>query len=674
MAATIITSNRTTGVALSGGDEYFLAPGVAHTTTSGSAITFTGTGTTAMDIVVLGSMFSSASAPILLSGGSGVTGGLDITIGSSGSVIGQGSFVSILTSIDGTNVFNAGLVQGQISYSSTAGSSLINAGEIIQFVASASAVNSNGESMFVSNSGLIYSDGTGVVTGGNFADISNSGTIEAASFGISAGEDADINNSGIIIAQFDGIQVGNSVNIFTTGTIQSGFEGVDAADSADVRNLGEIFSGTNGISTGTNSYVFNAGTISAAQSSTAMLVGTGSVAVNQGDLAGQRGMYGVGSRLHNSGVIDANTDGMTVINGNGDDGIFNLGTIQAASDGIITTSSSDMRIVNSGTITSLLNGIYVQNSGDIQVINSGTILASSAGLTSSGFSLTDSVTLINTGLIQGLGFSISLQNLSASSAFGHRIVNKGELVGDVELGQGDDLFDTRLGETIGNVDLDAGDDTFLGSRFDDDVTGGTGNDFIATRDGDDLIDGGSGIDTILSGNGDDTILGGTGNDIINGGAGNDIIQGGDGADTINGGDGDDQILGQASDGVNNQFLRGDGGNDEIVGGETRDIMNGGTGDDSLSGFGGNDFLIGGTGDDFITGGFGNDAIRGEDGIDTARYTGASSDFDIFLDANGTLRVNDQNSADGNEGNDNLTEVEFLQFSDGTFAVDDLLAA
>ena len=388
------------------------------------------------------------------------------------------------------------------------------------------------------------------------------------------------------------------------------------------------------------------------------------------------------STLTNAGqIVSSDAAGVNFSNG-GDNRVFNSGLIETGHSALLFGQLSNVSnnfVTNTGTIISTGAGFHAiafNAGGSVGSLSTGVnnsgLITSVAGLaidaSGIGSAMDTGIRIFNTGEISGTTGSFDGSNAIDT------VINRGLMVGEIELGGGNDLFDGRGGEVVGDVFGDAGDDLMIGGAFDDLLNGGDDNDDLRGRDGDDLLVGAEGDDMLWGGNGDDELQGGVGADTLIGGAGNDLLVGGDGADTINGGDGDDLIQGGASDGVNNQFLRGEGGNDEIVGGETRDIMNGGTGDDNLSGFGGNDFMLGGTGNDLFAGGFGNDAIRGEDGIDTARYSGASSDFQIFLDANGTLRVNDQNSMDGNEGNDNLTGIEFLQFSDGTFAVDDLLAA
>jgi VCBS repeat-containing protein len=122
-------------------------------------------------------------------------------------------------------------------------------------------------------------------------------------------------------------------------------------------------------------------------------------------------------------------------------------------------------------------------------------------------------------------------------------------------------------------------------------------------------------------NGDDTYDGGSGDDIINALDGNDIVHGNDGDDQINGGSGNDQLYGDAGD----------------------DQLNGGSGDDRLVGGTGNDILIGGS------------------GIDTA-VINANGANGIGSHNGGTLTVTTV------DGQDELTQMEFIQFNNGTVAI------
>ncbi|MEC6798112.1 Ig-like domain-containing protein, partial [Photobacterium sp. S4TG1] len=92
-----------------------------------------------------------------------------------------------------------------------------------------------------------------------------------------------------------------------------------------------------------------------------------------------------------------------------------------------------------------------------------------------------------------------------------------------------------------------------------------------------------------------------------------------------------------------------------------------------------DSLYGGNGNDIFVGEQGNDGLYGHDGIDTAVYSGKFSDYNITANIIDTSNrggdhkftvtdklYNPQSSNLDNEGQDQLYNIERLQFSDGTY--------
>ncbi len=109
-------------------------------------------------------------------------------------------------------------------------------------------------------------------------------------------------------------------------------------------------------------------------------------------------------------------------------------------------------------------------------------------------------------------------------------------------------------------------------------------------------------------------------------------------------------------------INGEGGNDDIRGTGNNDMLYGGDGNDRLNGAGHDDVLNGGAGDDVLIGGTGNDTLDGGTGTNTAVFTGQSSLYSYTLNNDGSISVS--SSA---EGNDRLTNIQFLQFADKTIA-------
>lgn len=146
-----------------------------------------------------------------------------------------------------------------------------------------------------------------------------------------------------------------------------------------------------------------------------------------------------------------------------------------------------------------------------------------------------------------------------------------------DLANGNDGDDSLLG-LLGRDTLlgGLGADTLDGGRDEDVIRGHAGNDVLRGDHGADRIFGGGGDDTIDAGDGDDFVNGGSGNDGVDGGDGNDTINGMDGRDTLFGGDGDDVITG----GNGSDVLVGHDGDDTLTGNNKRDTLAGNLGDDN----------------------------------------------------------------------------------------------
>ncbi len=234
------------------------------------------------------------------------------------------------------------------------------------------------------------------------------------------------------------------------------------------------------------------------------------------------------------------------------------------------------------------------------------------------------------------------------------VVNSGKIIGDVQLGQGNNMFDGRAGSILGTVYGGFGNDTYQMTKMYDIVdlggtdtiiaqlgltlaanfenltmigfgnftgSGNTGNNVIIGNHGSNLLIGLGGADTLQGGKGQDVLNGGTGNDSLDGGAGNDRLLGGSGNDTLLGGDGNDR-------------LAGDIGADVFDGGLGNDTLEGGNGADQLSGGDGADVLNGGAfGTDEMTGGTGADRFVFERLNDSLAILAADriEDFEVGID-------------------------------------------
>jgi Ca2+-binding RTX toxin-like protein len=269
-------------------------------------------------------------------------------------------------------------------------------------------------------------------------------------------------------------------------------------------------------------------------------------------------------------------------------------------------------------------------------------------------------------------------------------------------GAADSISGLGGNDTLGGL---GGKDALNGGNGNDTLNGGQGADVLIAGDGNDLLDGGLGNDKMAGGKGHDTYIvdstgdvitefanegtdtvrtrlasytlggnlenlafagsgdfAGTGNsraNRISGKGGDDTLEGLDGDDRLTGGGGRDTLLG----GDDNDILDGGAGRDRLFGGSGRDTLFGRASSDRLDGGAGADMLDGGDGQDTLIGGTGNDTIEGGSAVDTAVFSGFKDDYSIKR-INGNVEVEDLNLADGNDGTDLLSRVEFLQFKDG----------
>ena len=242
---------------------------------------------------------------------------------------------------------------------------------------------------------------------------------------------------------------------------------------------------------------------------------------------------------------------------------------------------------------------------------------------------------------------------------------------NVKLG-GNDSVETVLSYTLGkNVEnlMLAGiiNNNGTGNELNNQITGNVGDNFLKGMAGNDQLVGGSGADTLDGGLGMDTLSGGTDDDTYYMNNTEDKI-----IEAKNGGE--DQIIASVDFDLNTspnveililsgaKAINGTGNElnnllQEIDGGKIANVFDGQTGDDTINGAGGNDTLEGGAG---------NDVIDGGDGNDVAIFSGAKDDYQIIPNSDATEFVvsyqgNDESILDGE---DILTNVENLQFSDG----------
>lgn len=183
---------------------------------------------------------------------------------------------------------------------------------------------------------------------------------------------------------------------------------------------------------------------------------------------------------------------------------------------------------------------------------------------------------------------------------------------------------------------------------------------ITGTNGDDLLLGTAGDDIFMSLVGQDVVVGSAGNDVINVGGGYDQVnydgaasdysftQNGDGSVTVSKPDGNaDTLIGvdgfwflgegawYSLDAVLATFPGGGNGGGNNGGGN---IIEGTNGDDLLFGTAGDDIVESLIGQDVIIGSSGNDVINLGEGYDQVDYTGASNDYNIINNGDGSYTV------------------------------------
>ena len=107
---------------------------------------------------------------------------------------------------------------------------------------------------------------------------------------------------------------------------------------------------------------------------------------------------------------------------------------------------------------------------------------------------------------------------------------------------------------------------------------------------------------------------------------------------------------------------------DITGDNNANILNSGEGDDIVNGGAGNDTIGSNGGNDTLTGGNGNDTIDGGADIDTAIYQGNYGEYAVSFSNIGNLPGTVTDLVPNRDGADSLTNVEFIQFADGTYNV------
>lgn len=239
------------------------------------------------------------------------------------------------------------------------------------------------------------------------------------------------------------------------------------------------------------------------------------------------------------------------------------------------------------------------------------------------------------------------QGVTADLASG-QIVNDGfgnaeTMTGVEALGGGTVFADTFYGDDAGNLFLI-----------------GTG-DILEARGGDDSIiaagapvkvDGGAGIDSLRFDSVRITGVNAAGTAFITEATINGVIVDLSSGSVLNDG------FGNSGQVLNVENVSGAGFSDTLIGDGAAN---------ELYGLAGADVLMGGAGDDTLVGGAGNDTLIGGAGNDTAYFEGNRAGYTITA-ISGGFKVTDIDASNGDDGVDQLVQVETLEFADATVSL------
>ncbi|WP_157961292.1 cadherin domain-containing protein [Microvirga flavescens] len=372
------------------------------------------------------------------------------------------------------------------------------------------------------------------------------------------------------------------------------------------------------------------------------------------------------------------------------------GSIHIGAGGVLFGSSAAIKILsgsfgdrthkitNDGSIEGWNNGIDI--TGDIIFSNSGSVYAHVG--TAVRLASTEEDSLIfasNAGIISG---AIDISGVYS------KFTNTGTINGEVRLGDGSNIFDSRSG-TLTNFRI------FLGNGKNEIWTTDADEQFIINL-GDDFINAAGGIDTASlyagtndvrldlreigpqqTGIGTKTLIGfenvsvsTTGNSAIFGtdqanwlqltnAVGQNKIDAGFGSDTIIGASSSDTLMFSSSVSARADLTRQGQGQDTGYGIDVFyriDNLEGGSGADWFRGDGGANRLTGNGGNDTLIGGEGDDTLDGGTGVNTAAFSGSPNQSTVTNNGDGTWTVT------GPDGADLLRDIRLLQFSDTTVAL------
>ncbi len=506
---------------------------------------------------------------------------------------------------------------------------------------------------------------------------------------------------GVLTSAQTSVFVGQQGQITATSqgysAVYLGYQAKDGVTAANVlTNAGEITNTGGGVYLGKGgNTITNSGLIAGGQFGVAVLNTSGNDKImNSGTITGSAfdgiNSEASGTTIDNTGLISGGRQG---IGASGTVNVANAGDIRSTSEAAI--GAAGLNLTNSGIIESTTSTGISLGSAASTISNDGTI----RGVTAISSNANQALTLTNTGLIDGRTDAIMLFGTADDT-----VTNRGRIDGNVSLGGGNDLFDTRDGTVDGSVNGGTGNDTYMVSSTAITLveSGGNGTDMVQSTVTWRL---GANFENLtLLGNSNINGRGNTLANVITGNAGDNRLDGAGGTDTLIGGDGDDTFITDGGDTiteaaghgtdtvrssatitlsahVENLVLTGSAaingtGNAEdniITGNRAANLLSGGAGGDTLIGGRGNDSYVIDDEDDVVI------ENADEGGTDTvfagvSFALGANVEYLVLV---GTDAINGygnelSNQISGNAGNNRLEGLAGNDLLNGTTGTDTLV--
>ncbi len=280
----------------------------------------------------------------------------------------------------------------------------------------------------------------------------------------------------------------------------------------------------------------NTNAVAVAGENTTVRIGSGSIV--KAEVGVEATSQAINTHIINDGILRGDwgiyANGGTIVNN---------GSIKS-SEVAIFSANDGSNIKNNGALIGYY-GAYFGGADSSFINGKEGHISAHEGIKVGDYATDETVKITNKGAIEGSDAAIS-----GSDGVNVSIKNTGKISGDIYLGNGNDIFDTRQGTFQGTIHGGDGNDIYVLKKANtaivEDTNGGTdvvkiaGNYTLGDNleqlkllgKGDFNGTGNALANNLLGNAGKNSLLGMDGSDILNGAAGNDILTGGGGADVF----------------------------------------------------------------------------------------------------------------------------------------------